>query len=100
MLEKVFVYVDPEIEALGFNEMRMKVAITLKDGRKLEGRADMAKGHPRKPMSRQDVRVKFMDCASLVMAKATAEQLFQRLENIESLGLISELRPLLAGKLT
>jgi 2-methylcitrate dehydratase PrpD len=100
MLEKVFVYVDPEIEALGFNEMRMKVAITLKDGRRLEGRADMAKGHPKKPMSRDDVHVKFMDCASLVMDASKAEQLFQRLESIESVAAVSELRPLLAGKLS
>ena len=46
MLQRVFVDVDPEIEALGFNEMRMTVSITLKDGNVLSGRADAAKGHP------------------------------------------------------
>jgi 2-methylcitrate dehydratase PrpD len=99
MLERVFVYVDPEIEALGFNEMRMKVAISLKDGRRLEGRADMAKGHPRKPMSRDDVRLKFLDCASLVMDRPASEKLLDRLERIESLPSVGELTPLLAGGL-
>jgi 2-methylcitrate dehydratase PrpD len=99
MIERVFVHVDPEIEALGFNEMRMAVDITLKDGRKLSGRADKAKGHPKNPMSREDVRVKFMDCASLVMSQSLAEQLFDRLENIESLDSVAELGPLLQGDL-
>ncbi len=73
MMARVHVYVDPEIEALGYNEMRMKVDITLTDGRKLSGYADKARGHPRKPMSRDELREKFMDCATLVMPPAAAE---------------------------
>jgi 2-methylcitrate dehydratase PrpD len=99
MMERVFVHVDPEIEALGFNEMRMTVAMSLKDGRQLEGRADMAKGHPKKPMTRDDVRLKFFDCASLVMDKRSAQELLDRLERIETLKSVSELTPLLAGRL-
>jgi 2-methylcitrate dehydratase PrpD len=99
MIERVFVYVDPEIEALGFNEMRMKVAITLKDGRKLEGFADAAKGHPRKRMSHADVCEKFLDCAATVIPSSKAEQLLARLEGIEQVKNVTELSPLLAGPL-
>jgi 2-methylcitrate dehydratase PrpD len=99
MMGRVFVHVDPEIEALGFNEMRMTVTITLKDGRRLQGRADMAKGHPKKPMTRDDVRGKFLDCAALVMDKQAAVKLLDRLENVESVDAVSELTPLLAGTL-
>jgi 2-methylcitrate dehydratase PrpD len=77
----------------------MTVAMSLKDGRQLEGRADMAKGHPKKPMTRDDVRLKFFDCASLVMDKRSAQELLDRLERIETLKSVSELTPLLAGRL-
>jgi len=97
LMERVHVYVDPEIEALGYNEMRMKVAITLKDGRRLAGRADMAKGHPRKPMTRDDLREKFVDCAMLVMPAVKAEAALARLWEIRQLGRVNELTPLLMG---
>lgn len=99
MIERVFVHIDPEIEALGFNEMRMTVSLLLKDGRILAGRANAAKGHPRKPMTRQDIRDKFLDCASLVFTPTKAEQLLDSLEQIESLHSLSELTPFLSGTL-
>lgn len=100
LMERVEVYVDPEIEALGYNEMRMKVDITLIDGRRLAGFADAAKGHPRKPMSRDDLREKFMDCAVLVMPGDQAEQALARLWAIRDAPRVSDLMPLLAGRLS
>src|SRR5205814_921357 len=99
MIERVFVHVDPEIEALGFNEMRMTVEITLRDGRRLFGRADMAQGHPKKPMSHEDVKAKFRDCADTVLQPPQTEALLDQLEDIEGLSDISALVPLLAGPL-
>ncbi len=98
LMERVRVHVDPEIEALGYNEMRMKVDITLKDGRRLSGYADKAKGHPRKPMSRDDLREKFMDCAALVMPGGQAEQALARLWAIRDAVRAAELMPLLTGR--
>ncbi|MGH2453701.1 MAG: MmgE/PrpD family protein [bacterium] len=97
LMARVHVHVDPEIEALGYNEMRMTVAITLRDGRRLSGRADAAKGHPRTPMSRSDLREKFMDCATLVMPEAQATLALQRLWAIRTLARVSDLVPLLVG---
>lgn len=97
LMERVRVYVDPKIEALGYNEMRMKVDLTLKDGRRLSGYADNAKGHPRKPMSRDDLREKFMDCAALVMAGGQAEQALARLWAIRDAASTADLMPLLTG---
>ncbi|MGH2362213.1 MAG: MmgE/PrpD family protein [bacterium] len=96
-MERISVYVDPEIEARGYNEMRMKVKITLKDGRVLSGYADKAKGHPKKPMSREDLREKFMDCASLVMPSDRAEAALARLWAIRDVGRVGELTALLTG---
>ena len=97
MMERVHVYVDPEIEALGYNEMRMKVDITLTDGRRLSGYADKAKGHPKKPMSRDDLREKFMDCAVLVMPAASAESALEHLWAIRQIDRIGDLTPMLVG---
>jgi len=97
LMERVHVYVDPEIEASGYNEMRMKVKVTLKDGRMLSGFADKAKGHPKKPMSREDLREKFMDCASLVMPSDRAEAALARLWAIRDVGRVGELTAMLVG---
>ena len=97
LMERVQVYVDPEIEARGYNEMRMKVKITLKDGRVLSGYADKAKGHPKKPMSREDLREKFMDCAALVMSSDRAEAALARLWAIRDVGRVGELTSMLTG---
>lgn len=97
LMERVHVYVDPEIEALGYNEMRMKVAIYLRDGRVLAGRADMARGHPRKPMSRQDVSEKFLECAALVMPRHQAQRLLESLWAVRG-HTVPELVPLLEGQ--
>lgn len=97
MMERVHVYVDPEIEALGYNEMRMRVTITLRDGRKLTGFADKAKGHPRKPMSRDDLREKFMDCAALVMSSDQAESALAHLWEIRAIDRAGDLMPMLVG---
>jgi len=97
MMERVHVYVDPEIEALGYNEMRMKVNITLTDGRTLAGYADKAKGHPRKPMSRDDLREKFIDCATLVMPASAAESALEHLWAIRQIDRAADLMPMLAG---
>jgi 2-methylcitrate dehydratase PrpD len=97
MMERVHVHVDPEIEALGYNEMRMKVDIKLKDGRAYSGRADKAKGHPKKPMSREDLREKFMDCATLVMPEDQAESALQALWAIREIKRVADLMPKLTG---
>jgi 2-methylcitrate dehydratase PrpD len=97
MMERVHVYVDPEIEAMGYNEMRMKVDIKLKDGKTYSGRADMAKGHPKKPMSRDDLKEKFMDCATLVMPRERAESALETLWEIRDLERVADLMPKLTG---
>ena len=96
LMGRVHVYVDPEIEALGYNEMRMKVDIELKDGRKYSGGADKAKGHPKKPMSKDDMREKFMECALLVMPRDRAESVLDDLWAIRERR-VAEIVPKLVG---
>lgn len=99
LMEKVHVYVDPEIEALGYNEMRMKVDIALTDGRRLSGYADKARGHPKKPLTRDELREKFMECAGLVLPSAQAESLLAQLWEIDRVKNVRDLTALMIGRL-
>jgi len=64
MIRRVEFGVDPVAEAAGYNKMTTIIEVTLKDGRTVSGRADVAKGNPADPMSFEEVASKFMDCAA------------------------------------
>ncbi|MDI6772118.1 MAG: MmgE/PrpD family protein [bacterium] len=97
LVERVHVHVDPEIEALGYNEIRTTVGIGLKDGRTLFGRADLAKGHPRNPMRRDDLSGKFQECAGLVMPRVRAASALEHLWAIRDIPRAADLIPMLEG---
>jgi 2-methylcitrate dehydratase PrpD len=66
LMKRVTLVVDPELEALGYDQVRSRVRVALKNGRTVEGRADVARGHPEKPMSWDELADKFRDCCALV----------------------------------
>src|SRR5215471_2633327 len=70
------------------NQVRSRIRIKLKNGKMIEGRYDVARGHPQKPMSWAELGDKFRDCADLVLPRKNAEdaiQLVSRLEELRSL---------------
>ena len=95
LMKRVNLYVDDDLERLGYDQVRSRIRIALKNGRTLEGRYDVARGHPEKPMSWAELGDKFRDCAALVLADKNAEnivELVARIEELKSLsGLIHEL---------
>ncbi len=90
--ERVVVEVDPELEALGFEHVRAKVAVETTDGRTLAGQADVAIGHPLKPMSRAQLEDKFRECAEGVISPEQAARVIEAvwaLESLESVGTLA-----------
>jgi 2-methylcitrate dehydratase PrpD len=88
LMKRVNLYVDDELERLGYDQVRSRVCIALKNGRSLEGRYDVARGHPEKPMSWTELGDKFRDCAALVLPDQTAVnvvELAARMEELKSL---------------
>ena len=88
LMKRVRLYVDDELEALGYDQVRSRIRIKLKDGKVIEGRYDVARGHPEKPMNWAELGEKFRDCARLVLPRKNAEdaiQLVARLEQLRSL---------------
>ena len=94
LMKRVTLYVDDELERLGYDQVRSRVRITLKNGRMIEGRYDVARGHPEKPMSWADLSGKFRDCAALVLPDKSAEDVIALVARIEEL---KSLKPLLSA---
>ncbi|MBI2987411.1 MAG: MmgE/PrpD family protein [Deltaproteobacteria bacterium] len=83
LMKRVKLYVDQELEALGYDQVRSRIRIKLKDGKTIEGKADVAKGHPLKPMNWAEIGEKFRDCASLVLSHKNAEDAIELVANLD-----------------
>jgi 2-methylcitrate dehydratase PrpD len=88
LMKRVALYVDDEMESLGYDQVRSKIRVKLKNGTIIEGRADVARGHPQKPLSWAELGEKFRDCAALALPRENAEaviRLVDRLADLRSL---------------
>lgn len=68
MQRRISTALDPDIEKMGFDKMRSRIAIRLKDGRSVEGWADERyRGGPENPMSDADLEAKVRSCCDGVL---------------------------------
>ena len=94
MIARVHFGVNEEANAAGSDKMTTILALHLKDGRTINGRADFGKGSPADPMSYQDVAEKFLDCAEFAKwPKAKATQIVETVHKLET---VSDIRALTA----
>jgi len=101
LMKRVTLYVDQELEALGYDQVRSRIRIKLKGGKTIEGRADVAKGHPLKPMSWGDIGEKFRDCASLVLSRKNMEDAIEFVANLDrQRSMLPLIRAISGGKST
>jgi len=91
LMRRVTLSVDAELEKLGFDQVRSRIRIKLTDGQIIEGRYDVARGHPEKPMSWAELGDKFRDCAGLVLAGKDAEKI---IEMVAHMDMLKNLKPL------
>ncbi len=98
LMKRVRLVVDPELERLGYDLVRTRVAVRLKDGRLLERRADVARGTPPNLFSFEDLGEKFRDAAGLVLPKAGVERVFTLIRDLPTLKDLTPLLRLCAGK--
>jgi len=97
MMKRVTLYVDDEMEGLGYDQVRSRIRIKLKDGRTVEGRADVAKGHPLKPMNWEELGEKFRDCGLLVLPRRNVDRAINLVGKLERERNLLPLIRLLAG---
>jgi 2-methylcitrate dehydratase PrpD len=68
MQRRISTELEPEIEKMGFDKMRSRVAIGLKDGRSVEGWADERyRGGPENPLSDRDLEAKVRSCCEGIL---------------------------------
>ena len=94
MMKRCRHVVDSEIDAQGFQHLDTRITVRLKDGRVLEKVESFATGHPRKPMTREQLEKKFFECAELAInhehARLAAEMIWG-LEDLEHVGKLHEM---------
>jgi 2-methylcitrate dehydratase PrpD len=97
LMKRVNLYVDDELEKLGYDQVRSRIRIALENGRTIEGRYDVARGHPEKPLSWAELGDKFRDCAALVLPDKNAEDVVELTARVEELESLSPLIRALTG---
>lgn len=76
MQRRIRTELDPEIEAQGFDKMRSRILIHLKDGRQITGWADERyRGGPENPLSDAELEEKVRSCCANVLSRTDADAL-------------------------
>ncbi len=89
--EKIEMRLDENLKASGPGGRPCRVTINLKNGRSYSCEKENAKGSPEVPMTLDEMRGKFTDCARLAIDTETADH---ALASIERLEMLSDVRPL------
>ncbi|MBY6114192.1 MmgE/PrpD family protein [Mameliella alba] len=83
MQRRIRTELDPEIEAQGFDKMRSRITIRLKDGSEVAGWADERyRGGPENPLSDDEVVAKVRSCCDGVLSEAEQDTLIRNGWNI------------------
>jgi 2-methylcitrate dehydratase PrpD len=98
MIGRVHFRVNEEAEKAGFNKMTTIIAVHMKDGQVIRGRADFAKGSPQIPMSYDEVAAKFQDCAAFAKwPRAKADAIVAAVRKLEDMADVRTLTALCAA---
>jgi 2-methylcitrate dehydratase PrpD len=80
LLSKIHMEIDPEFASLGLiGSAPAKLQVMLKDGRVLNGRCDLAKGNPEKPLSDAELSAKFLDNVSDIIDPPHSQKILNTL---------------------
>jgi len=92
LMRRIRTEFDPEIEAKGWDKIRSRVEVTLRDGRKFVREADEKyRGGPDYPLSDEELRGKFTDCTDELLEPETRENIFQIIATLEHLDEVEKL---------
>jgi 2-methylcitrate dehydratase PrpD len=96
MIARINFGVNEIAEKAGYDKMTTILDLHLRDGRTLSTRADFAKGSPEDPMSFEEVKTKFDDCARFAKwPAAKTKAIMAMVEKLEDLPDIRKLTQLL-----
>ena len=83
MQKRITTELDPAIEKMGFDKMRSRIAMRLKNGKQIEGWADERyRGGPENPLSDGDLEAKVRSCCEGVLDEASQFKLIESAASI------------------
>ena len=98
MQKRITTELDPEIEKRGFDKMRSRIIIRLKDGRTVEGWADERyRGGPENPLSDADLEAKVRSCCDGILHEKVQLKLIDAARSITQLTDASKLMQIMNG---
>ena len=83
LMTRVRLVVDPEIPSDLERHMWTRVTVRLRDGREVAIAPRPVPGHPGLPLSMDQLREKFMDCARIVLPEDRADSVRQMVEQLD-----------------
>jgi 2-methylcitrate dehydratase PrpD len=87
-MKRIKTFLDPEMEAKGFDRILSRVEVRLKDGTVLKKNSGPYKGGPQNPLSETELDQKFRICAGLALKQEKVSQalaLLKEMERIENI---------------
>ena len=98
LMQRIRTEFDPAIEAKGYDKMRSRVEVILKNGQKLVRDADERyRGGPDNPLSDAELIEKFSDCTESILHQAAREAIIEAVFGLEKLTDVRHLIELAAG---
>lgn len=86
LMQRIHTEFDPAIEAKGYDKMRSRVEVKLKDGNTIVKDADYRyRGGPENPLSDDELKEKFTDCSRSIVSNATRQEVFNIVFKLEDL---------------
>jgi 2-methylcitrate dehydratase PrpD len=84
LMRRVRLVVDPEIPGDMERHMWTRVTVRFQNGREVSIAPRPVPGHPELPLSKDQLREKFMDCARLVLSEDRADTVRQMIEELDA----------------
>jgi 2-methylcitrate dehydratase PrpD len=98
MQNRITTDLDPEIEKMGFDKMRSRIVIQLKNSRQVEGWADERyRGGPENPLSDADLEAKVRSCCDGILHEKVQSKLIDAGRSITQLTDASKLMQIMNG---
>lgn len=91
MMKRVNTYHSPDIEAKGADKMRSLVEIRLKDGRTFQKEAFTSRGQPDRPMTKEELKAKFIDCTQNTLSEEYVNKALEMIYKVQDLQDIGDL---------
>lgn len=91
IIRRVHVYVDPELEQIGYKHVRTRVKVYTTRYGVFSGEAEWAKGHPLKPLKRDELEGKFLECAAKAIDATQAAKALEQLWKLEAVHNLSKM---------